>query len=73
MSKFVKYMSATHLNFLNIALKSCGTVTVENVTTDKVLASHKFENVKAAESWYQNMKGTQLGKLENAIDLLVEI
>lgn len=71
MTNFIRYISAIHLNNLNIAVYKKGngySLVVENVTTDKPLGWKYFTSIANVNKWYSDIKGNEAGKLLNAIN-----
>lgn len=73
MTKFVKFLSASHLNGMNVALyqtKAGAKAVVEDLSSSKTLGSRKFDSVEAATEWFDAIQGNDAGKLANAISEL---
>ena len=70
----VKFMSAAHLNNMNVALyvhhDYTATLYAENVTNSKSVGGRRFKSIADAEAWYQVLPGHGLGKLKNALERL---
>lgn len=75
MPKFIKYLSPSHLNSMNVALYSDGAEAVlvaENVATDKAYGSRTFPNEEAAYAWYATISLVGIAKLNEALNRLTE-
>lgn len=75
MSKFIEYMSAAHYNNKNIALyenENGASLKAEQVINDECLGVMQLDSVEEAKDWYENIEGSQIGKLDNALDLLMK-
>lgn len=74
MTKFVEYMSSTHLCNKNIALyenDNGASLVAEQVINDATMGSKSFPSVEDAKEWYTELTGNSMGQLSNALDILI--
>lgn len=68
--KFIKYLSAAHLNWMNIAVYQNGEkikARAENAVTGKSIGARDFESEKHLNNWFAGLPGSGLGRLSNAL------
>ena len=71
--KFQKYMSREHLANANVALYEGGKkaqLRAEGVPGGRAFGARYFDSPDAAESWYESLPGSGVGRLQNAFDAL---
>ena len=69
--KFIKYLSNAHLNYMNIAVYENGSkikARVENVVNGKSIGAREFDSMEQLESWFYDLPGSDLGRIENAMN-----
>lgn len=57
MGTFVKYLSRSSINRMNLALYAGGTVRLENVVNGESVAAKRFTSTDAAQDWYNKLPG----------------
>lgn len=74
-TKFINFLSASHLNSMNAALYSSGSIRIENVASGrgKAIGVRKFESPAEATVWYESLPGSGVGRLANAIEAIAGI
>jgi len=71
--KFQKYMSRSHLANANVALYTQGTkaqLRAVGVPGGRAFGARYFDTPDAAQQWYESLKGSGVGRLQNAFDAL---
>lgn len=70
-TKFLRFLSASHLNGMNAALYSNGAIKIENVASrGRAVSVWTFDSPAAANLWYESLPGSGVGRLANAIEAI---
>lgn len=75
-SKFIKYMGSAHINYLNVEARQypdlrVDLVPVHVVRSSRLAKARTFASMEAAQEWYDALPGNALGRLDNALDVLL--
>ena len=73
---FIKFMGSSHLNYLNIEARehfdgSVDLWPVHVARRSKLNPPKRFPSMEAAQDWYDGLPGNALGRLDNALDVLL--
>ncbi|EIK54721.1 hypothetical protein YO5_18187 [Stutzerimonas stutzeri TS44] len=69
--EFIKYLSASHLRQMNIAIYKSGSeikARVENIVNSKSVGARDFDSLDHLNSWFESLPGSGLGRIANAMD-----